>query len=351
MPGAELHFTLKDLEEWAKQGLITPEQLTRIRQRLETAESLHEQTQAAPEPRKRLNLISIAYYFGGFMILLAYTIFMGLEWESLGLTGQLAVSFFTIVALWAIGYFLQRKDFRVAGGLLIFVGTGIVPLFVYTVQRALGIWPDASHYAYRDFYQIIAQTWIPLEIVSITVAAIVIWRVRFPLISLLISFWTWFLSMDLVHWITRSDYWTWSETEQIVGILIGAGMLILGIFLQRKTNQDYSLWLYLFGHLIVFVHFSALALEKEGLLGIVYFVVYLSFVAASVWLQRRVFLVFGALGCYAYVSYLAFRVFEGALGFAFALAGVGLIIVLSAVGYQKYMRPRLERYFGRYRIS
>lgn len=61
MPGAELHFTLKDLEEWAKQGLITPEQLTRIRHHIETAESLKEQTQAAPEPRKRLNLISIAY--------------------------------------------------------------------------------------------------------------------------------------------------------------------------------------------------------------------------------------------------------------------------------------------------
>lgn len=350
MPGAESRFTLKDLEEWAEKGLITPEQLSRIRQHVETAEPLKEQAQAAPEPRKRLNLISIAYYFGGFMILLAYTIFMGLEWESLGLTSQLAVSFCTIVVLWAIGYVLQRKDFRIAGGLLIFVGTGIAPLFVYTVQRALGIWPDDSRYAYKDFYQIVAQTWILLEIVSITVAAIVIWRVRFPLISLLISFWTWFLSMDLIHWMAQSDYWTWSETEQIVGALMGAGMLILGFFLQRKTKQDYSFWLYLFGHIILFTHFSALALEKEGLLGIIYFVVYLSFVVASVWLQRRVFLVFGALGSYAYLSYLAFRVFEGALGFAFALAGIGLIIVLSAVGYQKYMRPRLEHYFGQYRI-
>jgi hypothetical protein len=154
MPASNLHFTLADLEQWVEKGLIAPEQLTHIRSHIEATGSMEEQVQAGPEQRTGLNFISLAYYFGSFMILLAYTIFMGLEWESLGLTGQIAVSFFTIIALWAIGYFLRRNGFRVAGGLLIFVGTGIVPLLVFTVQRALGIWPDDPRYAYRNFYRV-----------------------------------------------------------------------------------------------------------------------------------------------------------------------------------------------------
>jgi hypothetical protein len=351
MPTTPLHFTLADLEQWVEKGLITPEQLTNIRSHIEAAGSVAEQVQAGPERRKGLNFVSLAYYFGGFMILLAYTIFMGLQWESLEFTGQIAISLFTIVVLWAIGYFLQRSGFRIAGGLLIFAGTGIVPLFVFTVQRALGIWPDDQTYAYMEFYRIVAQTWILLELISIGVAVIVIWRVRFTLISLLIAFWTWFLSMDITRWVSQSDYWTWSDREQIVSTTIGVGMLGLGVWLQRRTKQDYSFWFYLFGHIIVLSHLSALTLNREGFLGIVYLAVYISFVVASVWLQRRVFLVFGAIGCYSYLSYLAFRVFEGALGFVFALGVIGLLIVLTAVGYQKYLRSWLENQLARYRVA
>lgn len=351
MPTTSVHFTLADLEQWVEKGLITPEQLTNIRSHIEAAGPVAEQAKAGPEQRKGLNFVSLAYYFGGFMILLAYTIFMGLQWESLEFTGQIAISLFTIVVLWAIGYFLQRSGFRIAGGLLIFAGTGIVPLFVFTVQRALGIWPDDQTYAYMEFYRIVAQTWILLELISIGVAVIVIWRVRFTLISLLIAFWTWFLSMDITRWVSRSDYWTWSDREQIVSTTIGVGMLGLGVWLQRRTKQDYSFWFYLFGHIIVLSHLSALTLNREGFLGIVYLAVYISFVVASVWLQRRVFLVFGAIGCYSYLSYLAFQVFQGALGFVFALGVIGILIVLTAVGYQKYLRSWLENQLARYRVA
>ena len=351
MPTTPVHFTPADLEQWVEKGLITPEQLTNIRSHIEAAGPVAEQAKAGPEQRKGLNFVSLAYYFGGFMILLAYTIFMGLQWESLEFTGQIAISLFTIVVLWAIGYVLQRSGFRIAGGLLIFAGTGIVPLFVFTVQRALGIWPDDQTYAYMEFYRIVAQTWILLELISIGVAVIVIWRVRFTLISLLIAFWTWFLSMDITRWGSQSAYWTWSDREQIVSTTIGVGMLGLGVWLQRRTKQDYSFWFYLFGHIIVLSHLSALTLNREGFLGIVYLAVYISFVVASVWLQRRVFLVFGAIGCYSYLSYLAFRVFEGALGFVFALGVIGLLIVLTAVGYQKYLRSWLENQLARYRVS
>ena len=62
---------------------------------------------------------------------------------------------------------------------------------------------------------------------------------------------------------------------------------------------------------------------------------------ASVWLQSRVFLAFGAIGIYAYIAKLAFDVFDRSLGFALALGVIGLLIVLLTVAYQRYAQPWL----------
>ncbi|MDP9355353.1 MAG: DUF2157 domain-containing protein, partial [Chloroflexota bacterium] len=86
-----------------------------------------------------------------------------------------------------------------------------------------------------------------------------------------------------------------------------------------------------------------------GGLRLLYPLLFLAFVVLSVRLQERTFLVFGALGCYAYASYLAFEVFDGALGFVFALAAIGLTVVLSAVAYQRFVRQALEEWLGRRR--
>jgi hypothetical protein len=344
-------FTMSDLEQWVEQGLITPDQLRGIRRHIELAGPAGAQPQG-PEQRKGLNLITVAYYFGAFMVLLAYTIFMGLQWESLGNLGQLAVSGLTIGVLWAIGYLLRRGGFKVAGGLLIFAGTGIAPLFFYSVQRATGLWPSADSAAsYSDFYQYVSADWIVMECASLLVAILVMWRVRFPLLSLLIAFWTWYLSMDLSRLIFGTLPYQFTDRQHLLGIFIGAAMLLLGVVLQRRARQDYSLWFYLFGHLIILGQLSALALEREGWLGLAYLVLYLLFVVASIWLQRRIFLVFGAIGCYGYLSYLAFHVFSGGLGFVLALGSLGLMIVLTAVGYQKYARRWLERGLGQYQLA
>ncbi|MBO9341817.1 MAG: hypothetical protein J7454_07295 [Roseiflexus sp.] len=68
MPTTPVHFTLADLEQWVEKGLITPEQLANIRSYIEATGSREEQVQTAPEQRKGLNFVSLAYYFGGFMI-------------------------------------------------------------------------------------------------------------------------------------------------------------------------------------------------------------------------------------------------------------------------------------------
>ena len=345
---ANPRFTWSDLEQWTGVGLLRPEQLTAIREHL-TAE--HDArpwatpNAASPERRGRFDLVTVAYYFGAFIILLAGTIFVGLQWEELGRPGQFAASWGAVAGLWLVGAWLRRGGHALGGNLLIFAGTGGAPLGVYTLLRILGLWPDSVDAAsYQAFYRTIDAAWLLLEVASIAVTLAVIWLARFPLLTLLLAFWGWYLSMDLTELIAGHNDFAWGPTEWTVGALVGAAMLGIGAWLQRRHGgQDWSRWFYFFGHVALLGNLAALALGDDLLAGVVFLAVYVGFVAASVWLQSRMFLVFGAIGVYAYVAKLAFDVFDRSLGFTLVLAAVGLLIVLATVAYERYARPWLAQ--------
>jgi hypothetical protein len=342
---APLLLTLADVGVWCERGLITPPQADAIRHYVEEHGPVAAEIPPGPERRRGLNLVSIGYYFGAFMILLAYTIFVGLQWEGMGALTRAAISGGTFLGLIGIGYGLRRAGYVTAGNLLIFAGVGIVPLLTHSAVLAAGLWPDPP--AYRDLYRVFLPQWAVMAVAGIAAALVAVRLTRFPLLMLLVAFWCWYLSMNLLRWASGADTWGWDDGERLLGTLVGGVMLLVGAYLQRRTRQDYSLWLYLFGHIVVLTHLGALALDKEGPLGLAFAAVYLAFVIASVWLQRRVFLVFGAIGFYGYACYLAFDIFEGALGFTIGLAALGLLVVLSAVGYQRVLGPALARWSGR----
>lgn len=330
--------TWNDVAHWAEIGLITADQLAAIEQ---------QQASAPAAPRTAgLNLLTISSYFGAFMVLLAYTFFVGIQWEALGIVGQLVITLGTVGGLAALGAVLRRMGNRLAGNLLIFAATGITPLLVYTMQRALGLWPLTEDLGYAEFYQLVRPQWLVMEVVSLAAALLVVWRTRFPLVVMLIAFWSWYLSMDVVRLVTDSSGWSWGVAERTVGIVVGMLLLASGIVIDRNARKDYSFWLYLFGNMIVISHLASLAFEYEGVAALIYLGVSITLVVASVPLQRRVFLVFGAFGCYSYLCYLAFTVFDGALGFVFALAACGLLIVLSGVFYQRVLYGWLTSMFG-----
>jgi hypothetical protein len=351
---ANLHFTGADIDRWVEMGIITPDQAQAIRWQVQQSPPLPVAPPPPPQkPQSGLNVITVAYYFGSFMILLAYTFFLGLSWSGLGHTMQFVVAIFTVGILAAIGALLRNRGFIQPGNLLIFAATGITPLVAFTFAQLLGLWPQYPGFGspgYDDFYRTVRPYWVFLELFSLLVATIVLWITRFPLITLLMAFWTWYLSMDLARWAGENNNVYSDDREQIVSILVGFAMLALGLFLQRRTRDDYSRWFYLFGHIVLLIHLSVLTYQKEGLLGLLFIIIYVGFVVASVWLQRTVFLVFGALGCYGYLSYLSFKTFSGAIGFPIALAFIGLLIVLTTVGYQKYARAWLDQRLSKYRL-
>ena len=64
----------------------------------------------------------------------------------------------------------------------------------------------------------------------------------------------------------------------------------------------------------------------------------LGLMAASVMLRRKAFIVFGAVGVMGYIAHLAWRVFEDALLFPFALTLLGVGIIYVGTVYQRNQR-------------
>jgi len=392
-------FTNEDLDHWAADGIITAGQLALIRARLPASRSV--------QP------LLIAYYLGGATILFAFTIGMGLRWESLGAAGQAAAALASMAVLATIGVLLRRRGHRLGGEVLVVAAVGIVPLATYSLERAVGVWPTGgtSPGHYSAFFWEVHPAWIAMEVVSVVVAAAAFWLLRFPPLTLLVALFGSFLALDATRLIapapsyTSYDY-SWvdpaamtsavlSAALLIVGTwlairgggaytlwlfviaipqlstdlgylggaahgwghlaiaLAGLGTFVLGVLAQRHDRSVTSLWLYLLSAELVFGHLGAVALDRPtlSLEGIAYFVLAVGAVVASVWLQRRSVLIVGALGCYSFVSYLGFNVFGNTLGFTFGLAVVGLTIVLSAVAYERWLGTWLRQRVGRLQPS
>jgi hypothetical protein len=101
-----------------------------------------------------------------------------------------------------------------------------------------------------------------------------------------------------------------------------------------RIAEDYAFWLYLFGLLSFWFGMTLMGdgTEWEFFL---YFVINLGLVLLSVLLQRRVFIVFGALGVFAYFSHLAYEIFRDSLLFPFALTVLGIGVIYLGVLYQR----------------
>jgi len=324
-----------DLDEWVNHGLITSDQAAAIRHHLAEHGAVAGRGGSAPR-RGGLNLLTIAAYFGAFLLVLAYTLYVGLQWEQLSYLVRAVIAAVTIAVFCMAGELLRRNQYITAGNLLIFAGVGVVPLLVHTLFGAAQIWPEEP--AYGEFYRrVVLPQWIAMELAGIAAALVAVWVTRFPLITLHIAVWTWFLSMDLARWAFGSTGWMWDDRERLVGAVAGVAMLGAGVVLQWRTVRDYSLWLYLAGHVALLINLGTLALDRgQDIYGLTFLAIHVGFVAASVWLQRRIVLVFGALGCFIYVTYLALSVFEGALGFVVAVGVIGLLLLLGTVAYQRF---------------
>lgn len=328
----------EDFDWAAHEGIISTEQADIL------WEALSARYQEESENRPRFNFANVAYYFGALIVISAMTWFISLAWENFGGAG-----IFFIACIYALGFSLTGKtlyfkqNLQIPGGLLFTMAVGMTPLAVYGLQRWTGFWLQGDPGVYRNFYEWIKGSWFFMELGTILAGLIALRFVKFPFLTAPIAFSLWFISMDLTPLIFGENEYSYKQ-RALVSLWFGIACLLIAYFIDLRTKRsqgDFAFWLYLFGLMSFWFSLPFLGKGREWD-WFLYGLTNLGLMILSVFLKRRVFIVFGGIGVFAYLSHLSYRVFADSALFPFALTVLGLGIIYIGVLYQRHYK-NLER--------
>ena len=288
--------------------------------------------------KPRFDFVHVAYYFGALLVIGAMGWFMGSGWEALGGGGIFAVSCGYALVFVLVGRgFWRNPDLRTPGGLLIVMAVGMTPLGTYGLERLLHLWPADDPGAYSGFHEWVKGGWFAMEVATVLAGAIALHFFRFPFLTAPIAFVFWYMSMDLAPLLFGVSV-SWNQRAEVSAAL-GALMLAAAFAIDRRTEQDFSFWLYLFGLAALWGGLSSMESTSQAR-KLIYLFINLGLMGTSVVLNRRVFMVFGALGVMGYIGQLSYQVFKDSELFPFVLSGVGLAIIALGV----HARRNIARY-------
>ncbi|MEZ7195911.1 DUF2157 domain-containing protein [Pseudodesulfovibrio karagichevae] len=326
-----MKFTQKDLDGAVRAGVIARE----------TRDALVAFLEDGREGAPAFTMANVLYYLGGLIVIGAMTIFVTDAWGRLGGWGHLLIGAGYGLGFLFMGNWLWKgRGQRVPGGILVTAAVCMTPLVVYGMQEMSGWWAWDEPGMYEDFYRWIKGGWFFMEVGTVVAGLLALRRFRFPFVTLPIAFCLWFMSMDLTAVLYGPDF-SWDQ-RKIVSLCFGLAMLVTGYLVDRRTRQDFAFWVYLFGMLAFWGGLTSLDSDSET--GkFVYCCVNLLLMVVSVILQRRVFIVFGALGVSIYLGHLAADVFDDTLSFSFALSGLGLLVILAGLQYHKHREAIEEK--------
>lgn len=298
----------------------------------------------APETRKGFNAVTVAYYFGAMLMISACAWFLGDKWEALGSPGVFVTVLVYMLVAVGLGRFLRARGYVVGGGLLITVAVCLVPLLTYVIEDVLGLWPGERPGEYREYYPRVHGSWIVMELATMAAALVALRYVPFGFLTAPLAYSFWFFSMDVAEWAFGQ---TLSRNERCwTSVLVGALTVLVGYGLERTyrrpdvpRTEDFAFWCYLFGLLAFWCGLTFMDGGSEFSRA-VYALVNVGLIAMGVRLRRAVFVVFGVIGVHIYLGHLAYEVFKDSALFPFALAGLGLSVILVTVYAQRYIRQK-----------
>ena len=296
------------------------------------AKALFDFIKKQSELEPSFNLTNVLYYLGGLLAIGAMTLFMNLGWEAFGGWGIFYLTLiYAAIGLWLTSVF-ERKSYTIPAGICATFVVALTPLAIYGFQQAMGWWPDDT--TYRDYHIYIKWNWIIMELGTLIVGLILAWIYRYPFMVMPIAATLWYMSMDLSEVLAGSNasFQFSAQVSMYFGLL--TVLVAFWVDLRSRQSADYAFWLYLFGVLAFWGGLSAQSSDSE-LSKFIYLCINLLMITIGVLLVRKVFVIFGALGCCFYLGHLASQVFKDSLLFPIALTLIGLGIIYLGTLWQK----------------
>lgn len=178
-----------------------------------------------------------------------------------------------------------------------------------------------------------------MELSTLVVGVIIVWKYKYPFLVMPVAVTLWYLTMDVAVMISGGDY-SW-ELRKLVSMYSGLLMIGLAFWvdvrsrnISSQNNADYAFWIYLFGVMAFWGGMTFQHSDSE-LSKFIYFAINLIMILTGVVIVRRVFVLFGAIGCSSYIGHLAANIFEDSWLFPVTLTLFGLLVIYLGVVWQK----------------
>jgi len=317
-----MKITRETLQSAVDENIISSEQ----------ANHLIKHLKSHPQTGPTFDFTHVLYYLGGLIAIGAMTLFMNLGWETFG---DLGILFISLIYA-AIGILLsnkfQSKGYAIPAGICATFVVALTPLVIYGIQQALGVWPDST--TFQEYHRYIKWHWLYMELGTLAVGVIMAWKYKYAFLIMPIAVTLWYLTMDITAMLSGGDF-TW-DLRKLVSMY--TGLLIVGLAfwvdVRSRNKSDYAFWLYIFGVIAFWGGLSFQHSDSE-LSKFLYLCINLIMIGVGVLLVRRVFVIFGAIGCCGYLGHLAENVFQDSWLFPIALTAIGLLVIYLGILWQK----------------
>ena len=288
---------------------------------------------AGPEAPSGFNGVTVAYTVGAIAVLFAFGWFLFERWSTLGALGVMAVSAGYAALFVVAARLLERQGFHTASSVATLLAVGMTPVLAWSVLSLIGLWHERSLGGqWPDPGE--STRWLPIELATIVVATIVLWRARIGLLTLPIAVAAGFGALHLLRLFAEPSIAF--RLERWMALFVGSVLLLVGYAAdQRSGREDYAQWFYVVGLLAVALGLAELWAGTRSVVPHIIALLSVGAVAVSLYLRRRAFLVFGAAGAISYLAFLAFDVFRRTLGFSIVLAGFGITVIALTVWLQR----------------
>ncbi|WP_019216767.1 DUF2157 domain-containing protein [Legionella tunisiensis] len=286
-----------------------------------------------PEQSPNFNFTNVLYYLGGLIAIGAMTLFMNLGWETFGGWGIFYLSLvYAIVGLYLSSVF-ENKGYRIPAGICATFVVCLTPLAIYGLQIGMGWWPDDT--VYRNYHSYIKWHWIFMELGTLIVGIILAWIYRYPFMIMPVAVTLWYMSMDLAVMIAgeNASFTLVANVSMYLGLF--TILIAFWVDLESRYSADYAFWLYIFGVMAFWGGMTSQSSDNE-LTKFIYLCINLIMIGIGVILVRKVFVIFGAIGCGFYLGHLASQVFKDSIFFPTALTLIGLLIIYLGTLWQKH---------------
>jgi hypothetical protein len=303
----------------------------------DVAEQLWQGLQERKQHTPQFNFANVAYYFGALIVIFGMFFYLTLAWETLGGLGILALASIYMAIFGLTGRYLWfDQGLKIPGGLLTTIAVFMVPLAIYGFQRMTGIWPNGDPGNYTNYHIWVKAAFFYMEVGTILAGLLALRWIRFPFLTLPISFSLWYMSMDLTPLLFGKEDFNWNE-RCFVSFWFGIATIIIAFLIDRRIRRsqgDFAFWLYLSG---LMAFWGGLTVMNDGSEWerFLYFIINLFLIILSVLLKRRLFVIFGAMGVIGYLGHLSYSVFRDSLLFPIAISFVGVLMILGGMQYQK----------------